>query len=431
MPNSVSVTSHNSYGSRVGNSFKNIFWWIILVIVSIILLVWNENNYLKEKKALEEGAAVVQETTATQIDSSLDQKEVHITWETSSEADALTDNDFWVTTNDLKLKRTVEMYQWYEESSESCTDNLWWSQDCTTTYDYSKKWSDAHINSNNFYQSNWYENPSVWEYDSNEQEKSPINLWVYTLTDTFVSALTNYTPINLGEQNIIVPDKYKVTENNNSNDSVEENNDNYLYGDNNTATSSKFHVNSNYIYIWTDPNSPTIWDLRITFSSVKPWTISIVWKQSWNELRAYTTKNWRSIALLQQWTVSAEEMFIAAQKSNKIMTWILRFVWLLLMFAWFSMMLEFIEILAKVVPFIAKIIWVGTKLIALCLTLVVWFVTIGIAWLAVRPIIWICCLVVAAGWIFLLAKSKKNKGSEGIEAWEKDVKVEEPKEVIE
>jgi len=29
--------------------------------------------------------------------------------------------------------------------------------------------------------------------------------------------------------------------------------------------------------------------------------------------------------------------------------------------------------------------------------------------LVVRPVIWICCLVVAAGGIFLLIKSKKSK----------------------
>ena len=430
-----SVTTHHSYGSRVGNSLKAILWWIILVIISIVLLVWNENNYVEEKKALQEWAAIVQEAIADQINSDLEWKEIHISGETASVAEALQDSTFWIITDDLKLKRTVEMYQWYEESSESCTDNYWWSEDCTTTYNYYKKWSDDAIDSSSFYERAWHENPSTWAYESKSREKSPITLWAYTLTPTFVNQLTNYKTINLSEQNINIPDEYKLiadqTTQTNETTSVEDNNNSYLYGDSNTTTNStaasneKFHINGDQIYIWTNPNEPAIWDLKITFSSIKPWTVSIVGKQMGSELNSYTTSNWRSIALLSQGNVTAADMFLEAQKANKMLTWILRLFWLFLMYAGFSMMLKFIETIAKVLPFLANIIGVWTWIIALWLTLVVWFVTIGIAWLAVRPVIWICCLVVAAGWIFLLVKSKKN---EKADLPKEPEPVEEPKE---
>ena len=384
---SVTVSSHHSYGSRVGNSFKNIFFWILLVIASIALLVWNENNYVKQKAALNEWATLVQEATTTQIDSSLEWKEVHVSWETSSDAEALKDNVFWIETNDLKLKRTVEMYQWEEESSEHCTDNVWWSEDCTTTYTYNKIWSDEAINSNSFHESSTYSNPTNRRYQSTEQSKSPITLWAYTLTTTFVNQLTNYQNINLNEQNVTTPEDYI----NNPDD---------------------FHIQSNYIYIWKDSNSPAIWDLRISFSSVKPWTVSIIWKQLWNELTTYTVSNGRGIALLEQWNVSASDMFLHAQQANKKITWILRLLGLFLMFCGFSMMMKFIETIAKVLPFLANIIGVWTSIIALCLTLVVWFITIWLAWIAVRPVIGISCLAVAIAWIFLLTKSKKNKKAE-------------------
>ena len=400
-----SVTTHHSYGSRVGNSFKAIFWGIVLVIISIILLVWNENNYLQQKKALQEGAAVVQEAVADQINPELDQKEIHVSGQTASTAEALTDNEFWVTVDDLKLKRTVEMYQWHEKSEEHCTDNVWWSEDCTTTYTYNKQWDEDAISSSSFYESQGHENPATREYTSASKEKTPITLGAYTLTDTFVSQLTNYKPVNLAEQNITTPDKYKLIAD--RGDSVEDNNNNYLYWSADNAT--KFHVTSDYIYIWSDPTSPAIGDLKISFSSVKEGTVSIVWKQAGNELSSYTVSNGRSIALLDEGNVSAADMFLAAQKENKMITRILRFLWLILMFVWFSSMLKFVETLAKVIPFLANIIWVWTSIIALCLTIVIGFLTIGIAWLAVRPVIGICCLVVAAGWIILLIRSKKPK----------------------
>lgn len=443
MVDKVTVSSHHSYGSRVGNSLKSIFWWIICVIIAIFVLVWNENNYVEEKKALEEWAAIVQEATIDQINPDLEWKEIHVSGETASNSTELKDDTFWIITDDLKLKRTVEMYQWYQESHESCTDNLWGSEDCETVYTYDKKWEDSPIQSSNFQQSAGHENPTTREYESKSQEKSPITLWVYTLTHTFIDQLTDYKTINLSEQDINIPEQYKIIAVQNttqdSNTTVEDNNNSYLYGDtqeNNTINTQstpneKFHILNDYIYIWLNPSKPEIWDLKITFSSVKTWTVSIVWRQAGSELTNYTASNWRSIALLDQWNVTAAEMFTSAQEANKMMTWIIRIIWLIVMYLWFAAMFKFVETIAKIIPFLSNIVWVWTNIIALWLTIVVWFLTIWIAWLAVRPVIWITCLVIAAGWIFLLVKSKKDKKEntpkkEIIE--EKPEPIEEPKE---
>ena len=436
MVDKVTVSSHHSYGSRVGNSFKAILWGIILVIVSIWLLAWNEKNYVETKAALKEWAEIVQEANIDQINPDLEWQEIHVSGETASNAEALKDNIFWVVTDNLKLKRTVEMYQWYEEEHEECHDNYWWSEDCETTYTYDKKWSDDHISSNSFYQTANHENPSTWDYESDERVKEPITLWAYTLANVFVNQLTDYKTINLSEQNINIPDKYQVIagQTTQSNWTVEDNNNSYLYGDSEittttSASNERFHINGDVIYIWLDPSKPAVWDLKITFSSINPSTVSVVWKQMGSDLTSYKVSNWRNINLLSQGNVSAEDMFIEAQKENKMMTWIIRIIWLILMYCGFASMFKFIEILAKVIPFLANIIWVWTGIIALWLTLIVWFLTIWIAWLAVRPVIWICCLVVAAAWIFLLVKSKKDKKESTPEIKEEKAEpIEEPKE---
>ena len=433
MADSVSVTSHHSYGSRVGNSFKNILWWLFLLVISIILLVRNENNYVKEKNALNEWASIVQEASSTQIDSSLEGKLVHLYGDTASNAEALKDNVFWIITDDLKLKRTVEMYQWHEDEHTECHDNYGWSEDCTTTYTYDKKWDDEAIDSNHFQKPSEHSNPSNWTYESTQQSKSPITLWAYTLSTVFIDKLDNYVPINLDEQNVKNPKSQNESESitiESTGDTIENNNDNYLYWNIQVDNDNFFHIQNNYIYISKDPNSPAIWDLRISFASVKSGIVSIIWKQVWNELSSYTTSNWRSITLLEQNQVTAEDMFQHAQQANKMWTWIIRFMGLLLMFCAFSMMMQFIETLAKVLPFLANIVWVWTRLIAFCLTLVVWFIVIWLAWIAVRPIVWISCLVIAVAWIFLLAKSKKNKKDTEPVEWPK-TNDSEPTEVIE
>ena len=424
MVDKVTVSSHNSYGSRVGNSLKSILWWFLLVILSIVLLVRNEKNFVEQKAALDEWASIVQEAIADQINSELEWSEIHVSWQTASDDETLRDDVFWVVTDDLKLLRTVEMYQWYEDEDTECHDNYWGSEDCETTYTYDTKWSESAIDSNNFYQTSNHENPAAREYESNEWVKNPITLGAYTLTDTFIDKLVNYRTINLSEQEVITPEKYKnstveqVTQTVETTETtVEDNNNSYLYGDseeNNTAnttesTNERFHINGDQIYIWLDPTKPAVWDLRITFSSVKPWTVSVVWKQVNSELTSYTASNWRPIALLEEGSVTAADMFLHAQQANKNLTWLLRILWIFLMYCGFAAMLKFIETIAKVLPFLANIIWVWTGLIAFLLALVVWLVTIWIAWIAVRPVIWISCLVAAAAWIFLLVKTKKNK----------------------
>lgn len=427
MANSVSVSSHQSYGSRVGNSLRNILVWIVLVIGSIVLLACNEKRYLNDHEDLDFWEKNVNETVSDEINPDLEWKEVHLYWEIISDAEALKDDVFWIITDDLKLKRTVEMYQWFEESKKECHDNYWWSQDCNTTYTYDTEWSENPIDSSNFHTQSWYFNPSTREYESSEREKSPITLGAYTLDSVFTKQLTNYKTINLSEQNITLPENPEIIPNQQSQENetttVENNNNSYLYGDSQeaattTISNKRFHINGNQIYVWEDPTKPSVGDLRITFSSVKPWTISIVWKQMGNELTSYKAPHWKNINLLEYWNVSAEDMFSNEQQATKTRTWILRLLWLILMYAWFSLMFQFIEAIAKVLPFLADIIWVWTGIISLCLTLLVGFLTIGIAWLAVRPVIWICCLVVASVGIFFLIKSKKSKKENSTEKHE-------------
>jgi hypothetical protein len=54
MSDKITVSSHHSYGSRVGNSLKSILVGFIFVLVSIALLAWNEKNYVEQKSALKE-----------------------------------------------------------------------------------------------------------------------------------------------------------------------------------------------------------------------------------------------------------------------------------------------------------------------------------------------------------------------------------------
>ena len=149
--------------------------------------------------------------------------------------------------------------------------------------------------------------------------------------------------------------------------------------------------------------------MKISFESVHTGMVSVIGKQSGTEVRDYKTSNGRSQALLTNGSASTEDMILDAQNANKMLTWFLRLFGLILMYAGFSSLFKFIETIAKVIPFLSNLIGVATGIVAFGLTLVVGFTTIAIAWLAVRPVIGICCLVVVAGGIYLLVRAKKNK----------------------
>ena len=67
-------------------------------------------------------------------------------------------------------------------------------------------------------------------------------------------------------------------------------------------------------------------------------------------------------------TMSAADMFAAAQRENRILTWILRFAGVFAMFIGFMMVLAPLVVVADVVPFIGNILSAGSAIVSLVLT---------------------------------------------------------------
>lgn len=401
MTDRISTTTTTGYGSRLGNSFKKILFWILLVILSIIMLAWNENNFVEQKAALNEGQKKVVSTIASPLNPDLEGKLVYFHGESSSPAEALKDEDFAVVSDDLKLIRTVEMYQWREHAEEECQDNYGGSETCTTTYDYTKEWNEEKINSDDFYREIGHKNPKKWDYRSKVFQKEPILIWEYQLAPEFVDQLTTKTVLGLKDQEILVPENYQLAQNP-QNSTWEE------------AWESKklFHIWTEELYIGKNPDEPQIGDLRIRFETVAAGMTSVVGQQSGTHLINYTTSNGRKIWLLENGIVSVEAMFTHAHNANKLMTWGIRAFGLLLMYIGFMMLFELLVTLTKVLPPLANIIQVWTSLIALVLTLMIWWATIAIAWIFVRPIIGIPLLIITLGGGVALLWYKKQKKAE-------------------
>lgn len=417
MSDKVTVVSKRSYGNRIKGSFASVAFWILLIIWWIFLLWRNEQRFVQQKKGLNEAGRVVTDASLSTINNDLNGDLVYLYWQVEPSDELLIDNDFWVKTDDLKLHRSVWMYQWQEDIQTERKDKLWWSEEITTTYEYKKDWSDRQIDSQDFYEKSGHTNPTTRDFDEKNWEKETLSLGEYVLTDVFTRQLAKENALSLKDQTIVAPEWYQqiveeqqtttgenviATWDNATGNVIAEN---VVTGNN----AVMFSVLGDSIYIGKDRNNPTVGDMKITYFTVKPTDVSVIWKQDGNELTSYKTSEGTSIALLRTGEVPREEIFQSAHTFNKNVAWMLRGVWLLLMYFWFMLLFSFVITLAKVVPFISKIISVGAWILSAILTLLLGWLVIAIAWLAVRPLTWILVFVVAVLCAVVLFFLKKRQ----------------------
>ncbi|PIY68956.1 hypothetical protein COY90_03225 [Candidatus Roizmanbacteria bacterium CG_4_10_14_0_8_um_filter_39_9] len=377
-------TTSTSWFSRLGNSFKNIFVGFLLIIASIVLLFWNEGRAVKTEQNLKEGLSVVVSVSPDKIDAKNEGKLIHFSGMTIS-PNLLTDQEFGITASALKMQRSVEVYQWKETSKSKTVEKLGGGTETTTTYTYSKTWSDNLIDSSNFKEAETHQNPSSKPFTDEEWIAQGVTVGEYAISEDMLSGLSGY-------QSFTIPKE--------------------MFDAKNTTVSAQLQLVSSTIYYQTNnTTTPEIGNTRVNYKIISPQDISIVYKQSGDTLIPYQTKDGSKISMIQLGKASAEEMFQNAQESNKMTTWILRFVGALLLFIGFQMILGVLSVVGSVIPFIGRVIGAGVGIVSALLTLIIGSVVIAFAWIAYRPLIAIILFAAAVGGYILLMKRSKNASS--------------------
>lgn len=375
---SFSEVTSTSWFSRIGGSIKGIFFGVVLIIVSIVLLSWNEGRAVERYKTLKEGGGTVVSVDSAAVDSGKQGELVHTTGFATSK-DQPTDPEFGVSSEGLKLTRTVEMYQWKENTKKETQKKLGGGTETVTTYTYVKDWSEQHKDSSKFKKPEGHTNPPELPFKSTTFSAKPVALGAFTLANSQVDMIGGAEPVTF-------PSDYEVPE---------------KIGENTLSGST--------IYIGDDPSAPAVGDLRVRFEEVPEKDISLVAAQVNNGFEPYQAKAGGTINLLQTGTVSAAAMFQTAQDSNKVLTWILRGVGLFLMFIGFNMIMAPLSVIADVVPFIGNLVGAGTMFVAILLTAVAGLVTIAIAWIVFRPLLAVILLVGAGAAVYLIFSKTKAK----------------------
>ena len=187
------VTSQ-SWLSRIGGAIKGVLMGFVLFILAFPLLFWNEGRAVTTYKTLKEGGNIVVSVAADRVDAANAGRLIHVSGFADTNA-TLADPVFGVSAKALKLKRTVEMYQWKENTSSDTTKKLGGGTETVTEYSYSREWSERIINSDGFKQAGGHQNPTAMPYSSTEQIADRVTLSAFTLSPRLVGKIDSYEPL--------------------------------------------------------------------------------------------------------------------------------------------------------------------------------------------------------------------------------------------
>jgi hypothetical protein len=378
---SFTEVSEQSWFSRIGNAFKGILVGLLLFILSFPIIIFNENRAVNTTVGLKQAQGLVLTVPAVPVSADNDGKLVHFTAIATTE-DILKDADFGMELNAIRLARSVQMYQWQEESESKTEKKLGGGTETVTKYSYQLTWSPKLIDSNNFKDQTDHSNPGSMRYPGRDITAGVITAGDYNLPAILVEQLNNWQPVDLGAD-LDVPAGL---------------------------------VQHGSELISGNPDKPQVGDLRISYSAILPGPVSVVAQQVNQSLEAFHTKTGTSVAMLASGTVSSENMFQQAHANNSVLTWALRLLALILMGVGIALVLNPLKVLADVIPFLGTVVGVGTGAIATLLAIALTTITIAIAWIAVRPILAVILLAIAGGAFYgIRFLARKNPPAEPTE----------------
>jgi Transmembrane protein 43/Protein of unknown function (DUF3617) len=364
---SFTETTHQSWLSRLGQSIVGVLIGLALIVGAIILLFWNEGRAIQTARSLTEGEGIVVDGDAAKVDPANEGKLIHISGDLVTKV-PLADPEFGVTAKAARLVRTVETYQWKEESHTETRKNLGGSEDKVTTYTYTQVWSEPRIDSSRFRNPAGHENPQP-RYRGFDVAAHDATLGAFRPGEAVLRRLAT--------------------------------NDRYA-ADASAAGALRERVGmvtvaDGVIFLGADPGRPRIGDMRITYHIAPTGPTSLIGRQSGADFAEYQTKAGDRLLMASTGTLSANDMFKAAEAENRILTWILRAVGSVVMFIGWLLVGRPLSVLGSVVPLIGDVLGAGMGFLALMMTAIAAPVVIAIAWFWYRPLVSVAVLVIGFG----------------------------------
>ncbi|XP_077386991.1 transmembrane protein 43 [Festucalex cinctus] len=327
-----------------------------LFFLSIYILFTNEGRAVQTAASLDEGLSQVVSLDAfASLDLQNEKRLVHLSAPLRT-SKPLHDPNYKVEVQAVKLKRQVEMYQWveYQESKDYQEDGRTKTE---TTYTYNTEWKSELISSRHFDKEIGHQNPSAMAVESVTVVAPQVQVGPFTLSNGLVEQINNFRTLSLKDLTPSDSDPFLT-------------------------------ISDDYFYHTQQPRRPEVGDVRVRFSfaGLVGETVSIVAKQSGEQLLSFKTKSGDVLEILYLEELSAEEVFAREQQNNSMKTWGLRAAGWALMFLAIQLMMRIIYTLVDWVPILRDLVSIGLKIFALCVSSSLSLLVIAAGWFFNRPL---------------------------------------------
>ena len=361
-------TETKGWLQRLGESVGGIATGFVLIALATWLLWWNEGRTFKTAGAIGEAELVTQDVQdISRIDPALEGKVIHATGRADTR-DVLRDPIFGVEVNAISLRREAEYYQWEEEEHTETRKKLGGGEETIHTYTYSKNWVSRPINSGSFRDPSYRDsNTALADIKDSTLWASTVTFGAYTLPDFLKHSIGGEIPMTLESVDVQGVAAVMFTAE--------------------RSPSEMIHVSGSTVYLGSNPNTPEIGDVRITFTQTPPADVSIIAQVIRNTFEPFTASNGYTFSRLAMGTVGIAKMFEGARSENNIMAWVLRVVGIVLVVFGLRLIFRPLSVLADVIPILGTIVEGGAGVVAFLLGLAWSLVVIAAAWVRFRPLV--------------------------------------------
>jgi len=340
---------------------------LVMVLAGCGALFWNEGRAVRTAVSLEEGFrdVLVPETLDVVFEEN-NGKLVLVAGKLAI-TDSLTNSEYDISINAVKLRKVVQVYQWHEIEDKRSENVETGDHDSHTekTYSYDKDWFEYHIDSSSFAHPMGHHNPHLDSWPSN-------------------SSLTTNTRVKVG--NFLVGKELKEK-----------------FVDFKPFTSDqrariagvKLHGGMYYhsMNVWT----PDVGDYRVqfTYAGRHGDEVTIVGKQSGRELREYQTQTGDELLILHQGVRTSAEVFRTEHNQNRTTTWIYRLGGWFVIFLGLSCLATLLQMSLDMFPTVRRILALGLTSVSFSVSVSLTLLIIGAGWLWYRPLVGLTLLALA------------------------------------
>ncbi|XP_055688427.1 transmembrane protein 43 homolog [Lutzomyia longipalpis] len=276
---------------------------IILFIAGASILFWNEGRAVHKILSLDEALNdAVSLNPENPLESTYEGRLVHISGTLVTD-EPLTEPDYGIQVQAVKLKRRVQMFQWIEETVEHrYGESIASVETEDKNYYYTQDWRDKLIDSRNFYIRTGHHNPRAFPIESRIQVAERVQIGYYELGAAVKDRISTFVELTSDSR----PEDPAV----------------------------KLH--SGLYYHCNDVWNPEVGDIRIQFSfaGLEGESYTVVGRLQRGTIVPYETSLKSHVLLVYRGQLSVTEAFKQEHHSQRMTTWIIRFFgWLLLFFA--------------------------------------------------------------------------------------------------